>query len=613
VSSLSTDAVVELQAADPTNTSRRPTPRWWVAVFAVLCALVAAPVVAAGVTALSYRWMPAGDWGILELRVTDVGNAHTPLVGPYSRFGWNHPGPLLFWVLAVPYRLLGGSPTALLLGAAAINAGAVTGMLVFAWRHGRMALLAPTAAAMAIVVHSIGGELLRNPWNPWVTVLPFGLLVLAAWAATEGDTAALYVTVLVGAFEAQSHIGFAAVVVVLTAGASAGWWWRRRQSRPLVVAAVILLACWTPVVIDALTGQGNVGEILSFFAGGAESAGPSDAFGLVARELAWGGPWRGALEPIISDGSVEGSAVSTLIAPVAAMAATALVEWFAGARQAVRLQAFVAATTVVGIVSVSRISGSRYDYLVRWLWPLAGLWWASIGFAVISVGRLAWGRRRGRRVLRRIVAAATVVLVATVGFSTITETTDAVPVGDWTPALSVVSGPTEDALAGKGPVLLASAGPLAGWAADGLAARLSADGTEVMVPREGINLNKFGELRLAGDELPSITVLVATGSAIDDATAEVEAVEIVSFDPLTPEERADANELERRIRSAARFQGETDVIRRLDDWEPVGAGTQLAGVTADTIARLDGLRAPGVPGTIFELTAPDGAPLSEAP
>jgi hypothetical protein len=613
VSSLSTDAVVELEAADPTSTSRRPGRRWWVAVFAVLCALVAAPVVAAGVTALSHRWMPAGDWAILELRVTDVGNAHTPLVGPYSRFGWNHPGPLLFWVLAVPYRLLGGSPTALLLGAAAINAGAVTGMLVFAWRHGRMALLAPTAVAMAIVVHSIGGELLRNPWNPWVTVLPFGLLVLAAWAATEGDTPALYVTVLVGAFEAQSHIGFAAVVVVLTAGAGAGWWWRRRESRPLVVAALILLACWAPVVLDALTGQGNVGDILSFFAGGAESAGPSDAFGLVARELAWGGPWRGALEPITADGSVEGSAVSTLITPVAAMAASALVAWFAGARQAVRLQAFVAATTVVGIVSVSRISGSRYDYLVRWLWPLAGLWWASIGFAVISVARAAWGRRRGRQVLGRIVAAATVVLVATVGFSTITETTDAVPVGDWTPALSVVSEPTEDALAGKGPVLLASAGPLAGWAADGLAARLSADGTEVIVPREGINLNKFGELRLAGDEVPSTTVLVATGSAIDGAIADGEAMEIISFDPLTPEERADANELERRIRAAARFQGETDVIRRLDDWEPIGSGTQLAGVTADTIARLDELRAPGVPVTIFELTAPEGAPLSEAP
>jgi hypothetical protein len=294
--------------------------------------------------------------------------------------------------------------------------------------------------------------------------------------------------------------------------------------------------------------------------------------------------------------------LSALVAPVAAMAATALVAWFAGARQAVRLQAFVAATTVVGIVSVSRISGSRYDYLVRWLWPLAGLWWASIGFAVISVARAAWGRRRGRQVLGRIVAAATVVLVATVGFSTVTETTDAVPVGDWTPALSVVSEPTEDALAGKGPVLLASAGPLAGWAADGLAARLSADGTEVIVPREGINLNKFGERRLAGNELPSTTVLVATGSAIDDAIAEGDAVEIVSFDPLTPEERADANELERRIRSAARFQGETDVIRRLDDWEPVGSGTQLAGVTADTIARLDELRAPGVPVTIFELT-----------
>src|SRR3712207_8448963 len=30
------------------------------------------------------------DWALLEVRVRDVGSSETPLVGAYSRFGWNH-------------------------------------------------------------------------------------------------------------------------------------------------------------------------------------------------------------------------------------------------------------------------------------------------------------------------------------------------------------------------------------------------------------------------------------------------------------------------------------------------------------------------------------------
>ncbi len=41
------------------------------------------------------------DPALLELGVRAVGR-HAVLVGPYSRFGWNHPGPLYLYWLAVP-------------------------------------------------------------------------------------------------------------------------------------------------------------------------------------------------------------------------------------------------------------------------------------------------------------------------------------------------------------------------------------------------------------------------------------------------------------------------------------------------------------------------------
>src|SRR5680860_1027242 len=79
-------------------------------------------------TIVSFRhgYAPPSDWALLELRVRDVG-LHEVFTGPYSRFGWFHPGPLVFYLLAVPYRLLGSSSAGLMVGALGINATAAVG------------------------------------------------------------------------------------------------------------------------------------------------------------------------------------------------------------------------------------------------------------------------------------------------------------------------------------------------------------------------------------------------------------------------------------------------------------------------------------------------------
>jgi hypothetical protein len=45
-----------------------------------------------------HHFAPNGDVALIELRVRDVGTSHTPLVGSYQRYGWNQPGPLLFYL-----------------------------------------------------------------------------------------------------------------------------------------------------------------------------------------------------------------------------------------------------------------------------------------------------------------------------------------------------------------------------------------------------------------------------------------------------------------------------------------------------------------------------------
>src|SRR4051794_21386473 len=81
----------------------------WLCVAAIVATVV--PIVAAAVRALTGHWIPIGDDALLPLRARDVFSAHPPLLGSWSSSSTasgvnvNNPGPLFFFVLAVPVRL----------------------------------------------------------------------------------------------------------------------------------------------------------------------------------------------------------------------------------------------------------------------------------------------------------------------------------------------------------------------------------------------------------------------------------------------------------------------------------------------------------------------------
>src|SRR5262245_461934 len=143
---------IDVAEATPATTSRDRTRllRWGLVGVFVL------PVAVATVAAFWLHAHPAMDWALIELRVRDVGTSQTPLLGPFSRFGWNHPGPLLYVLLAVPYRLLGASSSGLLVGAVVLNAGSVAGCLLVARRRGGFWLVAGVAVLLGILLHALG-------------------------------------------------------------------------------------------------------------------------------------------------------------------------------------------------------------------------------------------------------------------------------------------------------------------------------------------------------------------------------------------------------------------------------------------------------------------------
>ncbi|MCX7621472.1 MAG: hypothetical protein N2037_11600 [Acidimicrobiales bacterium] len=310
--------------------------------------------VAALVLAIARRWEPASDWALIETQVADVGTSATPLVGPYSRFNWNHPGPGLFYVLAVPYRILGSWPNSLLVGALAVNAASVIGVARSAWRLGRLPLVLIAVVATAVLTRSLGAGFLIDPWNPYLPLLPLGWYLFIVWEAGRGRRWAWPLALGLGSFAVQAHVGYCLLVAfpLMWAVGSAVLGHPDRSGQPrwrnvAAVTAVVLTVFWIPPLVQQLLGpgRGNLSALWSqgsrFISKQAPAApaahaigssglfaprvvGLGQALGLLAREFSGWAPWFGGPEPRQGNGGVAALAPLWLFVPLAAWVGVAV-------------------------------------------------------------------------------------------------------------------------------------------------------------------------------------------------------------------------------------------------------------------------------------------------
>lgn len=183
----------------------------WLALVAVAVPFVVGALVAAG-----FDWHPVSDRAVIVARVADVFGGDTPLLGAYSRFEFNHPGPLGSYVLAPAWWLRPQASTVLAASAVINGVAAVAAVAVVRRRAGTLAALG-VAALVLVLVRSLGPVLVRDPWNPWLPVLPFLLFVVAVWAMATGSRWSLPLAVGAGSFVVQEHLGYAPLVAVLGA------------------------------------------------------------------------------------------------------------------------------------------------------------------------------------------------------------------------------------------------------------------------------------------------------------------------------------------------------------------------------------------------------------
>lgn len=333
-------------------------------VAALAVALPAAVLAALAGAAVQGPW---GDQAVIQL-ATDRAARFEQLLGPYSRFGWSHPGPLYFYLLALPYRALGGTQAAL--SAASVILAAlfgVTTVLIVGGLAGRTAARW-TAALVVAEMAALGAPVVAEVWNPVAIILPAGTFLVACAGLAVGRWWALVPVVAVGSFLVQTDVSTTLLVGVaaLVALGLAGLGWLRGRARgpgwlmgSLALAGVLWLA---PAYQQATGRTGNMAALLRFFGEAPAGHGLGQAVDSVAGAL-WP-PLAGRLSTPPPTGPAAWAIVLGALGLAAAGAAAA-----AHRRRPVpaALSGAGLVAVLVGVVSAERVTGTIYSYLVEWL------------------------------------------------------------------------------------------------------------------------------------------------------------------------------------------------------------------------------------------------------
>ena len=238
---------------------------------------------------LAGGYEPVNDNSLIELRAGDVFTRHHPLLGTLSSasistgIDVNHLGPLLFDVVAIPLRLLGRS-AGIAVAIALLNIGVVWLVGFVTSRVGGATAAVSAQAITAIMVWTMGSELLYDPWQPNVLFLPFWLLLCCVWAVVAGRVSLLPLTVGVASFVMQTHLSYLFIAPTMVAFAVVSILWERRAAgdrafdevrRPALLSVGVFVVLWSQILVEQFfgSGRGNLTRLFLAGTGGGQDTG----------------------------------------------------------------------------------------------------------------------------------------------------------------------------------------------------------------------------------------------------------------------------------------------------------------------------------------------------
>ncbi len=370
---------------------------------------------------LAIHWTPLGDNAIIGIRALDVFSAHPPLVGQSSSGASGvvtqhaySPGPMLFWLFAIPVRFFGS--ISLIVTQGLVNVACVIGVISLARRRAGTFFMFVVAIALAIMLASLPGEAYSDIWNSSAPLLPFTLLLFASWSLAWGRHRLLPLTVLLASFVAQCHLAYVVPAAAVSALGIAAFLIRRRADRDdrsqppikrwVLAATLIGVVSWIPPIVDqVIHSPGNFRLLTSAASTGDRTLGASAGWHAVVH-LVGVRPWwlQGPPSALarIADLAEAPSALSTATAALilAALALTMLMCLRRRQLQIALAMAMALALCVgVGIDAASTPSRSfaTVYYTLRWASPAGMFVWLMLGWGVAS---FRWSERRAPAFLR---------------------------------------------------------------------------------------------------------------------------------------------------------------------------------------------------------------------
>jgi hypothetical protein len=382
--------------------------RVWAAVLAA--ALLLAPALAFAWAAPD--WMPANDPALMAFRALDVGTSRTPLTGqPSTSANYvaadqhvDHPGPLHFYLMAVPVRLL-GSAIGMLVVSVAITGGSV---LLAAWAIFRQ--LGRTAGALAAVAlgaitFTTGAATLVNPVSSNIARYPMLCSMVLLWCLVCGDLRLLPLATAVVSFTAQQHLSVLPALSVgtalgLAAGAVAwsrdGSWRdgaaRRELRRWAGVSAAVALVLWSPILVEQFAPDGgNLTRMVEFAQDSDRpSVGPGSAVYQVVNVL--------GLPPLLGQTELTGDWLLERPSPLTWVSAGAVVVLLAGLAlrwrrsepRRLALVVMVGVLAVAGLANGASVPESLEKFrlpLYHWAFPLALMVVLALGLGLADLAR----------------------------------------------------------------------------------------------------------------------------------------------------------------------------------------------------------------------------------
>ena len=448
-----------------------------------------APILVFGIIEMAKGWRPLFDNAQTAYRAYHVFGTNSPLVGHlvYGSFRAYAPGPLEYWLLAIPVRLDAGHGA--LWGGIVVAIGAIALAIEAGWATaGEVGGFLATALILMLLIMqpTVSVDVVYSAWLAAIGLFP---TIFASWATAMGKIRWWPVAILGASLVAQCEEVF--LLPALAAPAVAiliGWWFLSRDKlqipiRPVIVGLGVALLAWSAPLLQQVTNSpGNLSLLWRAAHQHFQSVGYKAAlqqFSTLTRPY----PQWAHVAPVT--GSLAGIYyafeffVGSLWWGVAALVLLGVITAGAWARNNRKLASLSGIAFCMSVAEISAVAGFpkaqllTFRYLSALAMPIGALVWCVFAWTLVIILNRAYREmRRGRETtlsqLRsyKIVVPATVILL---GLS-------------W---LSVWGA--QSTLEGSGPTL-------GSWSAVRLV-RSSADEIERIHPKGPFNVSVGGDLR----------------------------------------------------------------------------------------------------------------------